>query len=227
MNKARIYFLSIVTGLIIVSCEKDPVVPDQSKIYTSYALIYDNVANKTTASAAFSMNHPSTLTSNRLKLTHPSNVTFNGKALLFDESDFTYRKEFLGEVENHFNYTNYHETQFINEALIPEPVEIISLADSTDITADFYVQWSGKKIEEGENIIVSLSNIDNGNSFFLSFHDAAFFTIMFDDEDILDLGTGKVVVQLARYISGSATQKTVAGGSVLMKYQTQDTITFY
>jgi hypothetical protein len=227
LKKTHLYTIVVCLIAFLSSCEKDDSVIDQNRIYSTYALTYNSALNKTTASATFTVDEPSILNINKIKLTHPAKVRYNGKELVFIENELTYRKEFIGMVESQFSYTNYDNLEFFNSISIPDSIDMVSLPDSAALSADFSLQWVGKAVEDGEGISIFVRSLETGSSFSLSAENTAPTIFFLNGSDIESLGTGNAIIKMSRYISSPTNEAAAAGGNMLMKYEIQDTVYFY
>ncbi|MCB9224730.1 MAG: hypothetical protein R2780_07290 [Crocinitomicaceae bacterium] len=227
MHKYTLYILTFLTGLLFISCEPETTVPDQNKIFTSYTVIYNHSLDKTTATVDFTLDNPSNLSIDKIKLTHPASIKYNAKELLFNENKRNYNKEFIGTVNSQFDYIDYNGTRFINEAVIPEPIVINGLPDTIGITEDLFIIWEGSELQANEQILVTFENIDQNTNFKFNAQASTNNIIPIDQGALYNLGTGNCIVTLARHIIKSVNEKPVAGGSIFTKYEVQDTIYFY
>jgi hypothetical protein len=227
LKKTISYIIALVFAAGISSCKKDTIVPDQEKVYSAYKIEFNKTLNKTTASATFTMNSASTLTLNKLELPSPSKVTYAGDDLIFNSSIRTYSKEFYGQIEDYFIYTNYYQAQFANESSLPDSILLPNLPDTSSLSVDFFMQWDGNPIQENELVLISFNNITNGQSFTVSSEIIGTTGFYINGIELENMGTGTTVIKISRSTSKAAPVVNKVGGHILMKYEMEDTIYFY
>lgn len=214
-------------ALIITSCEKDDPVPDQTKIYTEYSINYNETLDKTTATAAFSYDPTDGNISQKLELTHPAHVTYNGKQLIFDNEERNYQKEFIGLIEDKFIYTNYFRIPYPNIVEVADSISIEVPTDSTSLYSDFYVGWVGNPIQEDERIVLTICNLQSGKEIKIVNGNAGANYVNIVTSDLVYVGEGNAVIKLIRQKTTGTDYSPEAGGSIIMNYETEDTVYFY
>lgn len=211
--------------MFIQSCKEETVDIDQNRIFTSYSVSFNSDVNKTSVTASFTLDKQSESSIDQLKLKHPACIKYAGKELLFNENTRSYEKEFLGEKEGTFEYSNTDGVKLYNSSSIPSYVEFLELADSVNLYQDFYIEWEGDTKSAGENIEILVYNIDSGKSF--TVNDFTENTVYIDGSDLESNGPGTTIISITRSINQPANQKPDAGGKVIQSYVSQDTVYFY
>lgn len=220
-------FICLAITALFYACEEDPVVPDQSKIYTSYELTYDETADKTSAESKFFMNMPSNQVQQRLELTYPANVMFEGDELLFNSNDRIYSKEFVGELNGEFLYTNYNGIAFSNELDIPDSLDLFVQQDSVDSQFDFYFEIMGTSLDSNEVYEVEILSLVSGEQLFAEYDSLSTQVIMVTSSQLNDLGIGGAVITASRVATSEPLQINGVGGEQQSRYCLSDTIVVY
>lgn len=229
MKKKLTYgILSFFTlGLILNSCDPEPTVPDQDKIYGTYFLDYNVTENKSTATASFYLEAPSSSNTQKLKLTHPANVLYNGKALVFESEQRYYTKEFVGQVESNFIYENYNGNQYSNVVSVVDTLKIF-MSDSANVQSDFYFEIDGPPLAANEVVDIHIESISSEITFGSTFTNISGLNVQISASQLTSLGVGETIVKASRHATISdGVNASPAGGEIHTSYSIQDTLIIY
>ena len=226
----NIYLLLLCSGIFTtISCEPEPVVPDQQKVYPVYDVNYSKSSNKTTALVSFYLEAPSSNNQQKIELTHPSKVTYNGDELVFDSNLKSYKKEFIGLVESNFIYTNHDQIAYSNEVTMVDSVAFAALLDSIPIQLDLYFDLNIGTIDSNESVTVTVNPIDGEPQYILTVDSLLSGALLYiSSEDLTNLGPGLTLFTASRKRTISELdQTTEAGGEMYIEYETTDTVKLY
>ena len=151
MNKI-LCFIALFT--IIFSCKKVSSEIDQSKIFQSYTMIYDEGTNKTNVSAYFFEEKDG---GKNLELSGSSSVTMNGAAM--SKSGQTYFSLIDGNLASAVVVFTDTEGKTYTNTL--SKANFISNESSTDLSKSIssYWYWGGTTIVAGETINIKFINV--------------------------------------------------------------------
>lgn len=129
---------------------EDSSVVRQDRVFTQYWLYYDANADVTYARATFRLGHG---LGTVLELTDPAKVTFNEKALSFQEVPGWHELQLPGRVTGTFRYTNVDGQRFLVEvSKLPETS--LPMAMSIPAGQAYPFTWPGAPIERDERLEV-------------------------------------------------------------------------
>ena len=129
---------------------EDSSVVRQDRVFTQYWLYYDANADVTYARATFRLGHG---LGTVLELTEPAKVTFNEKALSFQEVPGWHELQLPGRVTGTFRYTNVDGQRFMVEvSKLPETS--LPMAMSIPAGQAYTFTWPGAPIERDERLEV-------------------------------------------------------------------------
>jgi hypothetical protein len=215
----------VVTVFTISSCQPEVIVPDQSKIFTTYSLTYNESLNKTTAKASFG---PSAGSSQLQELTNPANVLYKGDELLFNYSENLYQKEFIGLEEGDFSYVDLDDNNYVNTVNMISAIEFVDIPDSLNINSDLYFSIDGSPLLSNEELLFTFESLDSEVVLFFTSTSISTATIIIDYQELQSLGAGKVKLVIGRKsTTNPITSSPEAGGELLITYEIEDTIVFF
>lgn len=129
---------------------EDSSVVRQDRVFTQYWLYYDANADVTYARATFRLGHA---LGTVLELTDPAKVTFNEKALAFQEVPGWHEVQLPGRVTGTFRYTNVDGQRFLVEvSKLPETS--LPMAMSIPAGQAYSFTWPGAPIARDERLEV-------------------------------------------------------------------------
>lgn len=211
-------------GLFVFSCEPEPTVPDQEKIYGVYFLDYNEAENKTNARASFYLNAPPATNTQKLELTHPSNVKYNNKLLVFDTKERYYTKDFVSLIESNFTYENYYGNQYGNVVTMVDSIDLF-MSDSANSQNDFYFQVDGSPLQANEVIEIYVESLNSDLTFGSTFTSMSGLNIQISADQLSSLGLGPTLVRASRSMSiNTGVNGPPVGGEVQTRYSVQDTV---
>ncbi|MDQ1771500.1 hypothetical protein GQR60_09690 [Labilibaculum sp. A4] len=192
------YLFTILLGFGFISCEKinSNDLADDTPVYQSYKLVYDNYMNETTATAEFKVRNSSGV---HIKLVEDSNVKFNGerhhdywplfheyiwKTRGFSDVDFIYNKNWDRD------FVNSIYTDDIAYTTIPNDLEEIDLFSSGRL------YWNGSPLSYDESITISIEQSGTTISKTAGRRNSEY--IYLDSDDMRNLYPGPATIHLER-----------------------------
>lgn len=227
--KRFVSIASLIIGILtlIVGCKPESEVPDQTKIYSSYTLNFNESLDKSSAEASFYLEAPSTQNQQRLELNHPASVTYGGDELVFHTDDRYYKKDFIGPIESNFIYSNYDGLLYTNSISMINTVGLVLAVDTADQQSDYYFEVTGLELGAGESLEIEVESINSEIILGSSFTSISGLIIQIQAQQLQELGAGQTVIRATRKLEKDADQGTLAGGDIEIEYSVQDTIFIY
>ncbi len=129
---------------------EDSSVVRQDRVFTQYWLFYDANADVTYARATFRLGHA---LGTVLELTDPAKVTFNEKALSFQQVPGWHELQLPGRVTGTFRYTNVDGQRFqVEVSALPDTS--LPMAMSIPAGQPYTFTWTGAPIARDERLEV-------------------------------------------------------------------------
>ena len=192
------YLFAIVISFSMISCEKvnSNDLANDTPVYQSYKLVYDNYYNETTATAEFKVRNSSGV---HIKLVEDAYIRFNGKRHhdywpVFHE--YTWKRKGFTDVD--FLYNKNWDQDFLNTiyaddiafTVIPHDL------DEIDINSAAKIYWDGAPLENNESITLSIEQSDR--TVVASTHRRGDKYIYFDVDDFSRLYQGNATLHIER-----------------------------
>lgn len=192
------YLFAILLGFSFVSCEKinSNDLADDTPVYQSYKLVYDNYKDETTATAEFKVRSSSGV---HIKLVEDSNVRFNGERHhdylpLFHE--YTWKTRGFADVD--FMYNKTWDWDFLN-SIYANDISFTSIPNNLeeiDLYSSGRLYWNGSPLENNESITISIKQ--SGTSVSKSTNRRGAEYIYLDSNDMRNLYPGSATIHLER-----------------------------
>lgn len=192
------YLFAILLGFSFVSCEKinSNDLADDTLVYQSYKLVYDNYKDETTATAEFKVRSSSGV---HIKLVEDSNVRFNGERHhdywpLFHE--YTWKTRGFADVD--FMYNKTWDWDFLN-SIYADDISFTSIPNNLeeiDLYSSRRLYWNGSPLENNESITISIKQ--SGTSVSKSTNRRGAEYIYLDSNDMRNLYPGSATIHLKR-----------------------------
>ena len=221
MRKIVFIFATITSGLLFTRCastdtaKSDAV--NQAEIYQSYSVVYDAGDKELSATATFRFGGP---TGTTLSLAKPSIVSFNGEAMLVENSVFTgtYYK-----IEKQTNFVNtctfvFVDTQnmrYINSAPLMA-AEFREYPSNTDKKTGFTVNWDDP-LKPGETVTLNIEDGKN-NTASVSINTQGATKLTFEPDDLKLIEPGPCKIGLVRVSALVLKEATHLHGDLNVKY---------
>lgn len=192
------YLAFIVLGLSFASCQKinSNDLNEDTPVYQSYRLVYDNYHHETTATAEFKVRNSSGV---HIKLVEDSNVKFNGERHhnylpIFHEYSWTVNGfadvDFIYNKNWHRDFINSIYAEDISFTTIPHDLEIIDLFDSNRI------YWDGAPLRSNEKITISIEQSQHTVNISTSRRNASY--VYVDEDDLRHMYEGTATIHIER-----------------------------
>lgn len=189
---------------------------DQNRIHAAYELFYDKKTNETTAVAVFRFGSS---VGTQLELASPSEVRFNNDLLGFNAVLGRYEKTYKDQwiKSGTFTFTDTEGKTYTNNSEVmkaadfPATPEVLTFSKSADQT----VSWTGDPLAQGETVGALL--IGPGNIFSISQSGATAFPV--NKANLTNANPGDYLISMDRWLSEPLTEKTDAGGEIVVKYR--------
>ena len=214
-------FLAVLT-LAITSCKKEiSKNVDQTKIWTYYELYYNEVENKTYATATFRFSNEN---GTKLLLSDPSTVTVDGANMEWNEDKAYYRNEFSGlKSTASFTWVDLDGNSYTNaielrDIAFQNPTNDLHFADSITI-----FMWAGLALDSFESVSLSIDGVGETDRRIFSVDTVGATTITFDSLALSQIDSGMVSMILNKRYSPNLTEQTERGGLLVGRFQT-DTV---
>ncbi len=205
----KFFALLISATLFWTSCiSEDAADVRQSKIVTSYAMLYDGENDETDVSASFRFG------STFLKLSAPSEVTCNELSLKEEEilGIVSYMREFSGSVSSaEFLYRNNEGETFTNKLVLPKSIDLPDTLSQLSVSKGGLIYWVGSALDTFEDVRLTIEsdhvlhheNMDSKN--------ASFIEIRANDIPVSMLGQASIYIE--RVLQVNLEEAPDAGGS--------------
>ncbi|MEM7298265.1 MAG: hypothetical protein AAF391_08375, partial [Bacteroidota bacterium] len=157
---------SVVLAILIVaasvSCSSDDtIVADTNDTYLDYQVFYDSDLNQTTVTAGFSNG---TLLGNEIILSDEESIAFAGDALLYDETQSKYVRNYEGRVvEGDFVFTSSEGKVYTNSLSDYESIAFPDNFSTFSKSEDLAINWVGTSLEIGEHVEVGIGDPEQGS----------------------------------------------------------------
>jgi hypothetical protein len=194
---------------------------DQSKIYMSYWLYYNRNTDLTYARAQFRFGGPAGTT---LQLSDGASVTFEGKALSFNELLDWQEVAVPGKVSSGtFVYTDAAQNRYTNPVPALREIEFASVPAAISATQAFPLTWTGSPIASGEDLEIVVDNVAN-NFLFVRFdqRNVGATDVVLSAAELAKLPRGASTLTLRRHRDYPLKQGTSLGGKITTTYQPLD-----
>lgn len=190
----------------------------QTEIYQSYTITYDAGDMELSATAFFRFGGS---TGTTLNLVKPSSITFNGEEMAMGKNIFSgtfYETNLQTDVSKNYTFvfTDTENKTYTNSASI-EALEIDEYPATINKREGLKVSWTGKPIQNGERVYLSLEGKDMMNCS-VSSDLVGTSSIELRPDQLKDIKPGDANILLKREISSSLSEATHLGGNITITY---------
>lgn len=216
MSYFRILFIVVVS--LLSSCKPDETIDvNQDKIFTEFELFYNEVEQRTYATAKFRHKKAKGTV---LKLSSSSSVTFANQELFYNAALQQYEKifdsllshgEFVWLDTDGRKYTNSIE---LSDISLPEGQVLIPGKDNS-------ILWSGLPIREGEYVILFLNSPGEGTQYVIN-KTFGSKSVEVQPRTLDKLSKGEILTRIERNSVFDLNEQTGSGGSLKAKYRSTE-----
>jgi hypothetical protein len=190
---------------------------NQTRIFTSYELVYLQQENITKAVATFTLTN---ISGTRLKLSDGATIKFNGQSLPFNELLGSYELNLNNYVNTgNFEYKDLSNQTYNNTATIKEINFINNFPTTLARSENYTLSWLGDPVGSGDsnvNVIVSPNNLGQSKGFFQEQEGATSLILTASTLSTIDSQPARIILE--RKEVSNTTQGTEVGGKIFVKY---------
>ena len=189
---------------------------DQNRIHAAYELFYDKKSNETTAVAVFRFGSS---VGTQLELASPSEVRFNNDVLAFNAILGRYEKSYKDQwiKSGTFTFTDTEGKTYTTSSDVMKAADFAATPEVLTFSknADQTVSWVGDPLGQDETVGALL--IGPGNIFNIKQSGATGFPV--NKANLTNVNPGDYLISMDRWLAAPLTEKTDAGGEIVVKYR--------
>jgi len=221
MKRSYTIGFALLSILFFTACKKEASINiDQNRIYSDYAITYNQESNITKVSATFRVDHNS---GKKVELTYPSRVGFNEQAMAWRNLGGFYETQFSGNVmHGSFTYFDTESNRFDNVGAVVNPIDLPFGMNNISKNGNFFLPWTGEALQHDEvvEVVISGGSQSGKETFQATVVGSSYISLPQYKLERLEAGTAHI--QISREKTVGLEQSNLSGGRITSKYESRE-----